>query len=396
MIRRILTIWGKELLDTLRDRRTLAMMILVPVLMMPLFTLLPQYLLGGQIKQQSSGKLVIQVQGAANGPELINFLKKGGAEINEVPGDPEAFIRANKSQQLLIIPAGFSAQLAGEKPVQVSIMLDDSNMTSGVGASRLYELVSSFSQQVAAQRLTSRGLDPALLTPVVVNRQNVATEQQMGASFLSMFVPMFLVLFAFLGGMYTAIDVTAGEKERGTLEPLLVVPVSRAEIVLGKLLAVFVTSYAAVILSLFSTYVAFQLVPGDLMGSQMSFALPMSKIVWLMLAALPVTLFLNGLEMIICIYARSFKEAQNLITPLQLLLMVPSFFIGFMPGLRMPGWSYTLPALGQMALFRDILTEPALNMGNVALTMVSGLAAAVIVIVAAVYTFRRENVLFRS
>lgn len=396
MLRRILTIWGKELVDTLRDRRTLAMMILVPVLMMPVFTLLPQFMVRGQVKEQESGALVVHVQGAAHGPELIAHLRQGGIEVVEATGDPVTSIRGKSASLVLVIPPEFQAQLQAEKPAQVTLMTDESNFASGVGAGRVRELIGSFSTKLAGERLKSRGLDPALLTPVMVAHQNVATEQQMGGTFLGMFVPLFLVLFAFLGGMYTAIDVTAGEKERGTLEPLLVAPASRTELVIGKLLAVFVTSFGAVILSLASTYLAFQVVPSDLFGTEMSFALPLDKIIWLIVAALPLTLFLNAVEMAICIYARSFKEAQNYITPLQLMLMIPAFVIGFLPGFKSQGWYYIVPALGQMAIFRDILSGDPLNHTHLALTLISASVAAVVAAAVAVNTFKREHVLFRT
>ena len=396
MLQRTLTVWAKELLDTLRDRRTLAVMILAPVLLMPVFTLLPQHLMGGQIKEGQAGSLVVDVHGVENGPQLAAFLRRSGAEVRVVTADPTALVREDGSRVIVVIPPDFQAQMAAEKPARVSIILDDSQIKSSVVAGRLSELVAGFGREVAARRLTNRGMDPAILSPVEIERQNVATEQQMGGAFLGMFLPMFLVLFAFLGGMYTAIDVTAGEKERGTLEPLLAAPVGRGELVIGKLLTVFVTSYGAVILSLLSTYLTFQVAPGDLLGSRMSFALPLGKLLWLIVVALPLTLLLNGVEMIICIFARSFKEAQNYVTPVQLLLMIPALAVGFVPGLKTPRWAYAVPALGQLALFRDILAGGPVDRVCLALSLVSASLYAAVAIAAAVHTFRREDVLFRT
>lgn len=398
MLERVLTIWSKEMLDTLRDRRTLVVMVLVPVLLMPVFTLLPQFLLGGQVKEASglAGAWAIDIAGAAHSPELVAYLQGAGAEVHEVTGDPEAHVRADRSRVVMVIPPDFQARLQAEQPAEVRVILDDSNVRSSVMGSRLQELLNAYGQQIASQRLAARGLDADLLTPVRLQRENVATEQQMGGSFLGMFVPMFVVLFAFLGGMYTAIDVTAGEKERGTLEPLLTAPVSRGEVVVGKVLAVFVTSFAAVVLSLLSTYAAFQIAPGDLFGARMSFAIAPHTLLWLVVVALPLTLMLSGVEMIICIFARSFKEAQNYITPLQLVLMLPAFVIGFLPGLKLPAWGYIMPALGQMAIFRDLLAGAPVDRGNLTLSMASGIACAVAAIAAAVRIFRRESVLFRA
>jgi sodium transport system permease protein len=396
MLQRTLTIWGKELRDTLRDRRTLAVMVLAPVLLMPLFTLLPLYLMGGQMRHGQTASFVVHVQGAAHGPQLIDFLRQAGAEVREVTGEPTATVLADRASIVLVIPPDFEARLAAERPTPIKVVADESNISSSIVSARLRELLGAFGQGVAAERLAARGLDAAIMTPITIESQNVATEQQMGGSFLGMFLPMFLVLFAFLGGMYAAIDVTAGEKERGTLEPLLTAPVGRAELVLGKLLAVFVASFAAVTLSLLSTFLAFQLAPADLFGPQMSFALPLDRILWLIVVALPLTLMLCGLEMIICIFARSFKEAQNYVTPLQLGLMLPAIVVGFVPAPGLPVWAYAVPALGQIVLFRDILAGGALDGGHLALSLASSILYALLAIAAAVRTFRREDVLFRT
>ncbi len=395
-MRRLLMIWGKELLDTLRDRRTLAVMTLVPVLLMPLLALLPQALIRGQIEEQQETALLVEVYGAANGPALVDYLRLAGAEVSEVTADPRALVREQKSSVVLVIPPSFASQIAAQRPAQVILVLNESNIRANLIASRVEDLVDRFAQGVAARWLVERGLNPVLLDPLQVVREDAASHQQMGGVFLGTFMPMFLILFAFLGGMYTAIDVTAGEKERGTLEPLLVAPVGRTEVVLGKLLAVFATSFGAVILALLSTYAAFQILPHEFFGRDMSSALPLSRILWLVVAALPFTLLLNGIEMSICLFARSFKEAQNYITPLQLLLMLPAFVVGLLPGFQAPGWAYAVPALAQMAIFRDILSGAALDYGHLGLSLATAGLGAALAIAGAVQVFRRESVLFRT
>lgn len=396
MLQRTLVVWAKELRDTLRDRRTLAVMVLAPVLLMPVFTLLPQYLLGRQMRQGRAPSFAVHVQGAAHAPALIAYLEEAGAQIEEVTRVPESVVREDSGKVVLAIPAGFEAQVAAEQPAQVRIVTDNTSFGASVVAERLRGLLLSYGQRVAAERLAARGIDVTIITPLTVKQENVATEQQMGGSFLGMFIPLYLILFAFLGGMYAAIDMTAGEKERGTLEPLLTAPVGRGELVLGKVLAVFLTSFGAVALSLLSTYLAFRFVPRDLLGRQMSFALPLGQILWLMVAAMPLTLMLGGLEMIICIFARSFKEAQNYVTPLQLLLMVPALAVGFVPGLQIPAAAYALPVVAQIAIFRDILSGNPMNGTYLALSMASSSAYALLAIAVAVRTFERESVLFRT
>lgn len=396
MLRRTLTVWTKELRDTLRDRRTLAVMVLAPVLLMPVFMLVPQALLGRQMRQGQAPTFAIAVHGAAHGPQLVSFMEQAGATIEEVTGDPAAIVRDDSSKVVLVIPPDLEARMAAEQPVELRIVGDNTNLGASGVAERVLGLVLSFGQQVAAERLAARGLDATIIRPLEVQRENVATEQQMGGSFLGMFVPLYVILFAFLGGMYAAIDTTAGEKERGTLEPLLTAPIRRGELVTGKVLAVFVTSFGATVLSLLSTYLTFRFAPGDPFARGMSFVLSIQQVLWLMAVALPLTLLLSGLEMVICIFARSFKEAQNYVTPLQLLLMLPALAVGFISGLQVPAATYALPAVGQVLVCRDILSGNPLNGAHLALSLGSASAYALLAIAVAVRTFRSEGALFRT
>ena len=394
----IITIFFKEILDTLRDRRTLYAMIVAPLVLMPLFTILPQYFMASQMKKQEEERIRLVVAGREYAPDLVAYLEgTGQVEIVEPPTDLEEALQEGEILAALAIPADFEKAIAAEQPVTVTISSDESKMFN-VAANRMQMLIQTYAQQLVAQRLAARGLDPSMLTAIQVKSENVASEEQMGGSFMAMLLPMFIALWAVVGGMYTAIDVTAGEKERGTLEALLVTPASRLQIVLGKLLAVITTSLSAVILSVSSMYFSFRFFPVETLareGEKVAFSLPPQTILLIVLVALPLVVMINSLEIAICIFARSFKEAQNYIMPLQFAVLIPSVPLMMVPDLAMPFAAYATPIIGAILSFRDLLRGAASG-AALGLTVASSVVYAAICLSLAVRIFRREGVLFRA
>jgi sodium transport system permease protein len=391
----ILVIWFKELLDTLRDRRTLVAMIIAPILLTPLLVVLPQRLLAEQRKAQENAVVKVAVAGAEHAPALIESLRASRkVEVIE-SSNPEEAIRARRATIGLIIPEGFEASLAQGQIPEVSILSDQSKFTQSLQAARVEILVRAYTQTIVAQRLTARGVDVGVLTPFKIDSQNIASAQQMGGAFLAMMLPMFIVLWGLVGGMYTAIDVTAGEKERLTLEPLLVSPTSRTQIVLGKLLAIVATSFVSLALSVLSMLVAFQIAPPDYGAGAMSFSVAPQTVLLILLAAFPITLMFGALEIAICLFARSFKEGQNYIVPLQFVVIIPAMAIMFLPDLALPAVTYTVPIFGAVVILRDLLLDTA-RAPEFGIMLGSSVVYAALCVALAVYQFRQERVLFRT
>jgi sodium transport system permease protein len=231
--------------------------------------------------------------------------------------------------------------------------------------------------------------------PFEVESVNVATEQEMSGAFLGMMLPMFIVLWALVGGMYTAIDVTAGEKERLTLEPLLTTPVGRAQLVLGKLMAVVTTSVVALALSVGSMLVAFALVPlGEAEGQALRLQLEPGTALLLVLAALPIVLMFSALEMAVCILARSFKEAQNYIVPLQFVVLIPAVAVMVLPDLSPPLAGYLIPIFSTLVVLRDLFTGRVEAVPFAAMAG-SAIVYAALAVLLALRQFGQERVLFR-
>ncbi len=393
----ILVIWFKELLDTLRDRRTLVAMVIAPILLTPLLVVLPQKLLADQRQAQENAVVKVAVAGAEHAPALIESLRASRkVEVIEA-SNPEEAIRARRATIGLIIPEGFEASLAEGKIPDVTLLSDQSKFTQGLQASRVEILVRAYSQTIVAQRLAARGVDVGMLTPFKIDSQNIASAQQMGGAFLAMMLPMFIVLWGLVGGMYTAIDVTAGEKERLTLEPLLVSPTSRTQMVLGKLLAIISTSFVSLALSVLSMLVAFQIALPDFGtgAGTMSFTVAPQTVLLILLAAFPITLMFGALEIAICLFARSFKEGQNYIVPLQFVVIIPAMAIMFLPDLALPAVTYTVPIFGAVVILRDLLLDTA-RATEFGIMLGSSVVYAALCVALAVYLFRQERVLFRT
>jgi len=393
----IITIWFKEILDTLRDRRTLYAMIIAPLLVMPLFAILPQKLFASRMKQQEEATIKLAVVRAEEASDLVAYLKDTGqVEIVEPPADLVQALQEGEITAALVVPPGFAQDMAAERPTQLKVLSDESRMPSSVAANRLRLLLQEYAQRVVSERLVARGLDPQLVKPFRLERENVASEQRMGATFLGMMLPAFIALWAVVGGMYTAIDVTAGEKERGTLEPLLVVPINRLQIVLGKLLAVITTSTVAVFLSLVSMYAAMQFYPAETFTGEeeVVFSLPPGTLALLILTALPLIVMLNSLEIAACIFARSFKEAQNYIVPLQFAVMLPALPLAMIPDLSLPAAARLVPVVGSILAFRDLLMGTA-ELHALLLAVGSSLLYALVALLIAVNVFSREKAILR-
>ncbi len=388
----VLLVWFKELLDTLRDRRTLAAMVIGPVLVMPVFVLLPQTLLQRQAEAQEQSTIRAVFVGAENGPKLVATLLASG-EIERVEADePRRLLQEDGADVGLVIPPGFEASLAQGRTAVVQMLVDQSDMFS-VQAERFRTLLSGYNQAVVTQRLEALGIDPQQLVPFTIEDVNIATPQQMGGSFLGMMLPMFIVLWALVGGMYTAIDVTAGEKERLTLEPLLTTPVQRRTLVLGKLLAVVTTSLVALILAVASMLIAFAVAPPVSGNTGLGIDLPTAAL--LMAAALPVVVLFSALEMAVCLLARSFKEAQNYIVPMQFAVLIPAMAVMVLPDLSPSLPSFAIPVFSTLVILRDLFlgqVEPA----SFGLMVGSSLVYAALAVGLAIWQFGREKVLFRT
>ena len=389
MIERIGIIFRKEVIDNLRDRRTLAAALFYP-LFGPLLMALLFTVLGRTMSTQAEKPLALPVVGAQNGPALIQFLEQNGAEIQPGPDDPEASVRAGDHDVVLIIPEGYEEDFSAGRPATVRIVVDNSRQSAFVSVNRASNLIKAYSQQIGTLRLLARGVDPSLVTALAIERTDVSTPQSQAAFFLNI-MPYFVISSAFIGGMYLVIDATAGERERGSLEPLLINPVARGELVLGKLAAALVFTVIGVIETLVGFLIMLNVMPTESFGIQIS--LHPSAMGVIFLIVVPMMLLAAALQMIIATFTGSFKEAQNYLSFLPMIPALPGMFLVFVP-VKVKLWMMLIPTFGQQLLINQVMRGEPLDALNVTVSAAVTAVAGVALVFVAIKLYEREHVLF--
>ena len=389
---KILTIWLKELRDTLRDRRTLIVMLVVPIVIYPLlFTVIGK--IGSLGDDQPSP---IAVAGAAGAPSLVAALLADPKLAVTLGGNPRDAVRAKAADAGLIVPRGLEAALRAGGSARLELVENSTRGASTTAVERLRGALDRYSASLVARRLHARGLSPALLSPLTARTADLASKEERGGFFLSFILPLFIVIYAITGGMYTAMDVSAGEKERSTLEALLLTPCTRTQITVGKLLAVATVAFVTIVAALTSMVITLSHTPiPSANGEQINASLDPAIVPLIFALGILMALAFSALELALGILARSFKEAQSYITPLYLGAFLPVVVINTIPGLQPPAALFLVPAVNAVLLFKEALLGQT-NALHAAITLLDLAAFAAISVALTVYMFTREKVLLKT
>ncbi len=394
------TVFTKELRDSLRDRRAVVSMFVVPTLVMPLLLLTAGAVMAKIVKKAQDEASPVVVVGGADSPELLAALHADPRlRVVEPAGDFRRMVADNRVRAAVEIPVGFAAALAGGEPAEVTLHFNEGDLKSDIGLGELERFFREFRDRTVAERLAARGLAPTLVRPFELRRSNAAPEKKAG-NLLGGVVPYIIILLCFAGAMYPAIDLTAGEKERGTMETLLCSPVDRTALVLGKFFTVLSASLATIVCTLLSM-VACILIGGTLMlagpagataGPRLSLDPLGAAGVFVMV--LPIAVLFAAVLLAVALCAKSTKEAQTYLSPLAFVIVLPAM-IGMLPGVELDAKLALVPVLNLTLACKELLTGVwhwpylALIFGSTTLYAVAALAGAVAL-------FRRESVLFRA
>ncbi len=384
----MLVVFRKELVDGIRDRRSV-MSALIPPLMWPLMIWL--MLNFAAEKRRKADEIRIPIVGADYAEPFVDWLKQQrGVEVVEGPEDPYTAVREGDEKFVVVIPEDYNKLFAQAKPVEVELVLDGSDNDATPFVRRARRLIQAYGQQIGMLRLVARGVSPAVASPIRIDEIEVSSAQERAAMVMA-FLPMFLVLAAFVGGMQIAIDTTAGERERGSLEPLLVNPAPRLAIVAGKWLASVVFACVSVGLTFFLLLRALERVPLEALGLRFELGAP--EIGAALAAVLPLALLASGVQILVASFARSYKEAQTYVSFLMFVPMAPAFAVMF-SGIDPQPWMAPIPLLGQHVLLTEALKgEPA----SPAAYLAAGASVAVAAWLCLLVTtrlFRREKIIF--
>ncbi len=394
MLNNISNIWQKEILDIVRDRKALRQTLLIP-LILGIFYAILNPLLGSLFDSRQEETLVLPVQGLEYaGQEFIAIFAQFDIEMESFSGDLEATITSGEEAAGLIFTPGFGENVAAEEEATLIMRTNGTSgglFGGGISLGRLELALNAYNQQVTVQRLTVRDVDLAVLAPVTLDAEDLASPAQRAGAAAAFFLPILVAISAVQGGMFIAIDVTAGEKERGTLESLLVTPSSDAEIFVGKLTAVFTVTAVPIVLTLLGFWLASTFLPESM--TEGAGALPFIVIVKTILLSLPLALFANVILMVISIRTKAFKDAQSAVTPVMFVSMFVAMAAAFVPPTG-ASLSFLLPVYGTSAVV-SVLTLGGIVPANAVLFSVLGnLLATVIGIIFALQIFNREKLLY--
>lgn len=352
-----LTIFKKEWTDTIRDRRTIITMILIPLLVFPLIMMVVTKISVSQRQKAQEKVLSVAVFSSGGAASFLDEIRtRGDFRLVDVPADSiESMIQQDSLDAAFVFADDFSQRLEANQAATVKFYYkstDDNNIVQR----RFRELIQGFEKKLLAQRLQRLKLGENIVKVLTVQEQDIATMKERLGRVLGGFLPYIFVIFCFMGSMYPAIDLGAGEKERGTLETLLTTPVSRFQILLGKYVVVVLAGVVSALVSIAGLYFSVRQavdIPPELLEVVLSI-LEVETILLVLSLLLPLTIFFASILLSLSIYAKSFKEAQSIISPMTFIVIVPAA-IGLMPGMKLTEVTALIPIFNVSLATKEII-----------------------------------------
>jgi sodium transport system permease protein len=385
-------VFAKEFLENLRDRRTLVSALLFGPLFGPLlFGLMVSRMLNQSVVE-SDEPLRLMISGSEHAPGLTRYLEAQGVKLTLAKlseNEARTAVRGGTTQVVLIVPEEFAARFSAATPAPVLLVADSADSQTRKSADRARILLGGYSSTIAQLRLQARGVNPLLTIPVAVNEVDVATPTGRAVVVLG-FMTYFVLFAVLMGGMYLAIDSTAGERERGSLEALLSLPVARSSLVGGKILATCAYMCISLALSLAAFVCVFHFVPLERLG--MSANLTLSTALILFAICLPFVPLGAALMTFVASFTRSYREAQ---TYLATVLLVPTLPIAFASiySLKTHSALMFIPSLSQHLLMTSVLKDESIAPLDVGVSAAASLAMALLLMVLTARHWRRETML---
>ena len=389
----------KELTDMIRDRRTIFMMVVMPLVVIPLLATTAIKLTQSQIEKAKDKELKVAVIGETAAPELFKRLSKeeNFFLVTMINADSARAMTAEQTLDgVVIIPQDFSEFVEGDKQATIRLIFKSSESLNAARR-RIEAIIDQYDREIVNERIGRLQLDETLFDAIAIEREDVASTEEKFAENTGGFLPYIFIIFGFMGSIYPALDLGAGEKERGTLETILSSPASRFDIVMGKFLVVVLFSIATAFLAMLGVLImVYQFLPTietnitqtvmDMLGPR--------RIFIIMSMVLPVSAFFAAVALAISIFARSFKEAQSMMAPLNIIIILPAM-IGMLPGFKLSAVTAAIPILNLSLATKAILggsADPIL----IAEVYLSLFFLAGVSIYGCVKWFNREETLFRS
>lgn len=397
--RQIAIVYRKELLDALRDRRTIISTIVIPLLMFPVIALLFSVMATKSIKKAQSEKANVMIIGAENSTGLVAIIEKtDGLKIEKLTDDFTNRIGSKSLRAAIEIPKSLDTDRGTNAAPVVKVYHYQGEIRSQMAVRNLQKAARDYRDKVVEERLADRGLSRAVLTPFEIKEENVAPPEKVSGNILGGLIPYLIIFMSFVGCMAPALDLTAGEKERGTIETILASPVGRTELVLGKFLLVLTTAMTTTFISLMSNCLTF-IVPVFTFremtrNSPMPFDLSVPGLLGVLFLVLPLAITFAAVIFAIASFARNYREAQTYVSPLMMVVVVPAM-AALLPGVDLDLKMALVPILNVSLVSKEILSG-TFHWGLISIVFLSSCVYAMAALSAAVAAFKSESVLFRT
>jgi sodium transport system permease protein len=402
-LRNVGIVYRKELTEALRDRRTLISTIIVPLLLFPVLSVGFGSLAVALVGKAREETPKVMLRGGADSPAFVEGLKKLD-KIEIVPDAPNWKDQIiNKEVRAVVeIPTGFQADVAQQKSDTVRIYNYEGELKSEFATDKIEKYMKDYRDKVVNERLAAKNLPETVLKPFEVKRENVAPPEKVSGAAFGGIIGYMVILLCMTGAMYPAMDLTAGEKERGTMETILSSPISRMHLVLGKFFLVLTAALGTAALSVLSMGISFSVLghfTGQTAGGRLAAAgfllkLGPKTVSSVFLIALPVAVLFSATLMTIALFAKTYKEAQSYLTPMTFVVIIPAI-AAMLPGVELTPKLALVPILNASLLCKELVTG-TYHWNYIAIIFSSTCVYAAAALFLAIKMFQRESVLFRS
>lgn len=386
----LFTVFKKEVRENLRDRKAVFNSILLGPLLFPALFIGLAYFATSKQMERAEQVLEVPVVGAHHAPNLVRFLEQQGVVVQPAPDDPEDQVRRQVVPLVIRIPDQYPDQWAAGTPATIELIADPSRQESSTPMRRVQNLLNGYASQIGTMRLQLRGVSPNLSMPIMIKDVDLSTPRSRGL-LLMMFLPYMLMITAFTGGMHLAIDSTAGEKERKSLEPLLINPVPRWQIMSGKMLATVVFGFTSLCLTLVTFRIALPFMPTGSLGIDLE--LDARTVGGILMVVAPVSILASSMLTMLATYAKSFREAQSYMGLVILIPMIPSILFMANP-MKPETWMMGIPMFSQNLLIGEFVRGEPVPLMWLGMSMGGTLAIGLLLAMFAATLFNKPRVVF--
>ena len=391
-MRGITTVFRKEVRENVRDRRAMINSLLLGPLLAPILFVGLMWFMDSAEKERAEKALELPVVGAEYAPSLVRFLEQQGTVIKPAPENPEDLVRDQEEAVVLRILPEYPERWSEGLPAPVEVITDISRQESNAPTRKVRGLISAYGQQIAALRLQLRGISPQLAAPVMIKDVDLSTPKSR-AILAVIFLPYVLMITAFTGATHLAMDTTAGEKERKSLEPLLINPVERWQIMTGKMLTTTMFALASLLITMIAFRIVLPLLPIGAFGVDLTLGL--GTLARILLVISPVAVLAAALLTLLAAFAKSYREAQSYVGLVILIPMIPSMMFMVNP-IKAETWMLSIPLFSQNIMIGEIVRGEDVSWLWYALSISSTLAVGLALAIVAATLYNRTKLIFSS